>query len=181
MSAQSSDWGDMVLPGVYMIRRGVHTSRLQQILSSDGHLNLELVHLEVEELTRDIERLTRSNEEIVYYLSHKEEYKGGDTSEDASQDCSMAAMLATSAGETVEEDDDEVFRDAIQENESVIKRKEAELALLYKLIANQKCGCHAHKSADPPAADTATVPQTENRTNAEPAANEDLPANRIVL
>lgn len=178
MSAQGEDWGDMVMPGVHMIRRTMTVSQTQKILNPDGKLNLQLIHLKMEELARDIKRLTKSNVEIVYYLSHKDEYKDSGADDDDGGDCSMAAMMATTNDKIEEEDDDEIFIEALQENESVIKGKEAELELLGALIDSQKCGCSAHRVAAIPA-----VPNLHTIENAQPATQQvpAVPANRIEL
>lgn len=163
MSHSTEDWGDMVLPGVYMIQRTPNANTLSTIVQSDGTLNLELLHLEIDEVEKHIEMLRKSNVEIAAYLKDKRE----NAVEEDNDGGGMSSMVAHSSGETETEDDDAVFREALEENVLVIAKKEHELALLKELIKGQRCGCcssHAHHEStptiDPPPPELAPARET---------------------
>lgn len=165
MSQVSEDWGSMVIPGVYMIQRAPSASSLSTIMQPDGTLNLELLHLEIDEMEKHIELLRKSNIEIAAYLRETRE-----NGEEAEEGGGMASMVACSSGAVESEDDDAVFREALDENVLVIAKKEMELEQLKALIAGQRCGCcsgHSHKPVDEPAVRptpvSAPAPERETR------------------
>ncbi|CAG9576848.1 conserved hypothetical protein [Leishmania major strain Friedlin] len=136
MSQSNHDWGDMVLPGVYMIHRSTGSRMTSGTVPPDRAVNLELVHLEIEETEDYIELLQKSNNEIAAYLKEQRE------SRSAEEEGGVAAsMIELSDGGVEEEDDDAVFREALEENGLVIARKKRELEQLRALISGQRCGC----------------------------------------
>jgi hypothetical protein len=146
----------MVIPGVYMIQRAPSASSLSSIVQSDGTINLELLHLEVDEMEKHIELLRKSNIEIAAYLRDKR--KNGEEDEEGG---GVGSMVALSNGTTEGEDDDAVFREALEENVLVIAKKERDLAQLKELIKGQRCGCcSAHSHPDAPQAEPSPPRQT---------------------
>lgn len=148
MSGSDGGWGDMIIPGVYMIQRTPKANILSTIVQPDGTLNLELLHLEIDELQRHIELLRKSNVEIAAYLKEKRE--NGEEDEEGG---GMSTTVALSSGATEEEDDDAVFLEALEENVLVITNKERELEQLRELIKGQRCGCggaHSHQHGAEP-------------------------------
>lgn len=159
MSGNNADWGDMVLPGVYMIQRTAKSALTTETVQADGTVNLELVHLEIEEAEKHIELLDKSNREIALYLKEKRE-----GSCDGEGDAGVTSMAALADGGVEEEEDDAVFREALEENVLVIARKKREVELLRALLGGQRCGCshaHAHPHAPPPP--PAVEPNAETR------------------
>lgn len=145
MTQANEEWGDMVIPGVYMIQRAPTTSSLSTVIQTDGSINLELLHLEIDELEKHIELLRKSNIEIAAYLREKRE--NGEEDEEGG---GMSSMAACASGAVEMEDDDAVFREALEENVLVIAKKEMDLAQLRELVKGQRCGCgsaHSHQNA----------------------------------
>ncbi|KAG5475469.1 hypothetical protein LSCM1_03589 [Leishmania martiniquensis] len=136
MSRGDDEWGDMVLPGVYMIRRCSSTGVTSGAVQPDKMVNLELLHLEIEDMERHIELLQKSNREIVAYLKEKGESRSAQEEGGGS-----GSLIEFSNGGLAEEDEDEVFLEAMEENTLVIERKKKELESLRMLIGGQRCGC----------------------------------------
>ncbi|CAC9500772.1 conserved hypothetical protein [Leishmania infantum JPCM5] len=136
MSQSNDDWGDMVLPGVYMIQRSTGSGMTSGTVPPDKAVNLELIHLEIEETEEYIELLQRSNNEIAAYLKDQRESRFAEEEGGVG-----TSMIELSDGGLEEEDDDAVFREALEENALVIARKKKELEQLRALISEQRCGC----------------------------------------
>ncbi|EPY28440.1 hypothetical protein STCU_02603 [Strigomonas culicis] len=195
----SSEWGAMVFPGVYMIQKAKTSDALDEIVKDDGSLNYELIYLEIEELSVHIEKLKASNIEIEKYISqqgnvlhsredeeencmsglaHEGHMDGSSTYDDS--DHSDDEERESNADEDKKEEDLEIFREALLENENTIYRKEKELELLMKLVKDQKCGCsfHAHGQH-------ATHPAIENTITEEGSSSapvtDPIPHDRITL
>ncbi|GET89889.1 hypothetical protein, conserved [Leishmania tarentolae] len=136
MSQDNDDWGDMVLPGVYMIQRSICSGTITGPVTPEKMVNLELVHLEINETEKYIELLQKSNNEIAAYLKERRESRSAEE-----EGGGAASMMELSDGGVEEEDDDVVFREALEENALVIARKKRELEQLRTLISGQRCGC----------------------------------------
>ncbi|KAG5476002.1 hypothetical protein CUR178_03717 [Leishmania enriettii] len=152
MSQGNDDWGDMVLPGVYMIRRCSGTGTTGGMVQSGKTANLELVHLEIDEMEKHIELLQKSNREIAAYLKEKQESRSAQEEGEGS-----GSMVALSDGGVGEEGDDEAFREAMEENILVVARKKKELEHLRALIGGQRCGCLCTHTQDQDPQSTAAL------------------------
>ncbi|CAJ1029359.1 hypothetical protein Q4I30_005178 [Leishmania utingensis] len=156
MSQGNEDWGDMVLPGVYMIQRSTGAGMTSGTVRPDKTVNLELVHLQIDETKKYVELLEKSNKDIATYL--KEQRESRSTEEGGGGAGSMIAL----SGDMEEEDNDSVFREALEENELVIARKKRELEQLRALIGGQRCGCSCtHTQHHDP--QSITAPSSETR------------------
>lgn len=186
----SSEWGTMVQPGVYMIQKSNTSDDLAKIVKEDGSLNYELIYLEIEELSTHIEKLKASNIEIEKYIAqqgnasahggededencmsgmanqgHTDHIPANDNNDDSNSN-EEEGNEKDSNSEAVPEEDLEIFREALLENENVIFRMQKELELLTKLVKDQKCGCSfhthgQHSCAHPATEETASITATE--------------------
>lgn len=78
MSNNRSDWGEMVMPGVFMIQRQVRDvsyinsgsgSGRPEPVKDEDKIDYEALYMEIETIQNFIERLEHSNREIEKYLS----------------------------------------------------------------------------------------------------------------
>lgn len=138
----TTEWGEMMMPGVYMIRRHVGiTEPGVDAGANDPLLRPDTVHNDIKEVEKLIKKLKESNEEITKYL--EEEMSKGVSSGDSKNTTSSERHLATVDGEVC--DELEEFRAAMAENEQIISRKEEELTYLRKLLDLQRCGKALHE------------------------------------
>lgn len=114
-----SEWGDEVMPGVFMNRSRSSEATLLAALSDGQHdqQHFQRIHEDIDETYRLIGRLRHSNEYMIQYL--EEDGKEEDPAEK------------------------EVVREAIKENEVLVKEKEKELRMMMALVANHRCA-HRH-------------------------------------
>ncbi|KEG10405.1 hypothetical protein DQ04_03751080 [Trypanosoma grayi] len=133
MAARTEDdWGEMVLPGVFMLRRKTAPLEKRIVGLSAGSTQFEILLHEIEVIETHIDKLKKSNAEIREYLKEAECRKEN------------LAISCTSGGDISvcePENDDGVFEDAIAENEALISCKEKELAELSRLIQSNRCAC----------------------------------------
>eukprot|EP00796_Vickermania_ingenoplastis_P001914 gene1914-1159_t len=131
----NDNWGEMVMPGVFMIRGNiVSNDPLSRTTESTAYSHPELIHHDIKQLEAIVTKLKESNLEIASYLSDSTREKGQNDDR----------RLASTSGEVC--DSDEEFREAMKENEHVIREKENEIKRLHELIQVQHCGTDLHQN-----------------------------------
>lgn len=130
-------WGEMVIPGVYMIKRQRVFTEISGDSDDKAYTNPELLHHDLKELEKLVQKLKESNCEIAAYLSDPNRER-----EDEGR------RLASLSGEAC--DEDEEFRAAIAENEQIIREKEKEIKRLQALISLQHCGANLYEAPKNP-------------------------------
>ncbi|CCW70455.1 unnamed protein product [Phytomonas sp. Hart1] len=137
MSAKEDEWGDMIMPGVYMISRSNKTisSSLQLSSNTDGVSDFEYLHNDIEKMQFDITQLVDSNKEIQSYLNN------------IGSDKDISSYSEDEPKFTCHEDDINIFINALKENDLIIKRKQRELIHLKEILNGLRCGCAHHDSS----------------------------------
>ncbi|KAH9588981.1 hypothetical protein LSM04_008499 [Trypanosoma melophagium] len=135
MSRQSrNDWGEMVLPGVYMLHRKTALEK-KLVGPNAGNVQIEVILHEIEVMQNHINKLKQSNDEIREYIKKKESLR-------------ISEKIPSPTGDDREvcdsTDNITVFMDALLENEIVISSKERELEELKRLIHPNRCACRYH-------------------------------------
>ncbi|PWU99544.1 hypothetical protein C4B63_9g200 [Trypanosoma cruzi] len=131
-----NEWGEMVLPGVYMLRGSTTSSRGRTFDLDASKLQLELILNEIEVMERHMKKLKESNNEIKEYLKNR-----GDSIMESTNTISTSGAVAA-VSDT--EDINDVLAEALVENETIISRKEMELNELKQLIQSNRCACSYH-------------------------------------
>ncbi|EAN91645.1 hypothetical protein C3747_88g195 [Trypanosoma cruzi] len=131
-----NDWGEMVLPGVYMLRGSTTSSRGRTFDLDASKLQLELILNEIEVMERHVKKLKESNSEIKEYLKNH-----GDSIMESTNTISTSGAVAAVIDT---EDINDVLAEALVENETIISRKEMELNELKQLIQSNRCACSYH-------------------------------------
>jgi hypothetical protein len=141
MSEALPSWGEEVLPGVHLFRR---THNPHVALAKRAHdamlsgapvemsINYEKIHEDLDSMKEMIERLEESNRFMRAYLAENE------VDEEESQD---GAEMKTA--DIHADDDNECIREALRENESIIKEKRKQLGDLLELTRLHYCS-HDH-------------------------------------
>jgi hypothetical protein len=141
MSEALPSWGEEVLPGVHLFRR---THNPHVALAKRAHdamlsgapvemsINYEKIHEDLDSMKEMIERLEESNRFMRAYLAENE------VDEEESQD---GAEMKTA--DIHADDDNECVREALRENESIIKEKRKQLGDLLELTRLHYCS-HDH-------------------------------------
>ncbi|ORC87136.1 uncharacterized protein TM35_000231070 [Trypanosoma theileri] len=129
-----NDWGEMVLPGVYMLRRT--TAVEKKLVGADaGNVQIEIILHDIEVMQNHINKLKETNDEIREYIKNK-------------GSLGISERPPSPSGHDVEvcdpTDNITVFKDALVENEIIISSKERELEELKRLIQPNRCACHYH-------------------------------------
>ncbi|RNE98775.1 uncharacterized protein Tco025E_09167 [Trypanosoma conorhini] len=140
MSEQSrNDWGEMVLPGVYMLRGCTAPSQGRLVGVDASRPQLEFILEAIEVMERHTSKLKESNEEIRRYLRNP----------DSVMESTNALSTSTSEVAVCEaEDVNSILAAALQENEALISRKERELNELKQLVQNNRCACSYHSTQE---------------------------------
>ncbi|EKF26596.1 hypothetical protein MOQ_009705 [Trypanosoma cruzi marinkellei] len=131
-----NDWGEMVLPGVYMLRGSTASSRGKIFGLDASKPQLELILNEIDVMERHVKKLKESNGEIKEYLKNR----GDSIMESTNTIPTSGAVIAVSDTEDI----NDVLAEALVENEAIISRKERELNELRQLIQSNRCACSYH-------------------------------------
>lgn len=136
-------WGEEVLPGVHLFRR---THNPHVALAKRAHdamlsgapvemsINYEKIHEDLDSMKEMIERLEESNRFMREYLAEAND-GGADDDDDEVGTIKTADIHA--------EDDNECVREALRENETLIKEKKKQLGDLLELTRLHYCS-HDH-------------------------------------
>ncbi|RHW74038.1 uncharacterized protein TEOVI_000682700 [Trypanosoma equiperdum] len=140
MSGDGSDgWGEMVLPGVFMLRRSAALPRKLIGPVSDGD-KMEIIAYKIEEIEKYIQKLKESNANINEFLNDEGRNSG-----------TRHQTLSSNDISTLNADgDDRVLLEALAENAALISSKTRELEELKALLQNNccACACRSYSSTD---------------------------------
>nr|CCC89544.1 conserved hypothetical protein [Trypanosoma congolense IL3000] len=133
MSATRNDgWGEMVLPGVFMLRGKTSTSRLADYDPYSGEVDI-ILH-RIEQLEKYIEKINQSNALIGEYLRE----------ENCGTTDTQSVLSGMEVGTLDGDNDDSVFLEALAENNAILSMKMRELNELKSMVQSSHCLSHYH-------------------------------------
>lgn len=133
-----SEWGEMVLPGVYMIAGKVHVDKASAKKAPD----YTEVYRRIDEVQGYIEKLEASQSYMREQLASMEADE-----EDVDDDCAQnVATLCLESSESAEGghgggSEADFLRDVMKENELAVQQKQRELSKLMEMIKMHTCSC----------------------------------------
>ncbi|KAG8342968.1 hypothetical protein TRVL_06201 [Trypanosoma vivax] len=155
----SSDWGEMVLPGVFMRKRVAPIAG--KLINASLEDKVEFVLSRIEETEAHIKKLRESNAFIRDYISENRFVKNDDP-------CFDHDALVCSLG-----NDYNVLMEALAENEALISIKEKDVKDLKRLLQANHCSC-ANRLHNAPVPSGTVLGNAENNetSNEEEGAEE---------
>ena len=151
-----SEWGSEVYPGVFFSRGSTSTLHPMGGDGSSPEVAVERIHEAIAKCRDTVRRLTGSNKYLMTYL---EERRGAAEPVEVGEVYDLPPMSSVS-------EDDRVVLEAIVENRAIIKEREAELEVLFTMIAGQHCAREA-PSALPQDGDYESTTESSGDSDAE--------------
>lgn len=155
-TGRQADWGDEVMPNVFMIRRTGSAANaatktglgiLANTLANDGStIDYHKVHDRIKDRKSLVRKLKESNEYMIEYLA-KEKRRRARRLRQLEQEKSSDGMPADDKEEEDEadlppitpEEDDGIIESSILENELIIKDANNEIKILMEMVAVHHC------------------------------------------